>query len=76
MLDKGFRPMKKVFIIAAIVLGVSSCQKEVITPNDTNSNNMTLRDAEADPTIGDPDPNGDTGEITDPMRKKDKKDSK
>jgi hypothetical protein len=81
--------MNKVFIFAAFVLTMASCQKEVIVPQQETAG-MELRDeattptsvvpptvttttttSPTDPTV----PTEDPGDITDPMRKKDKKDS-
>jgi hypothetical protein len=81
--------MNKVFIFAAFVLTMASCQKEVIVPQQDTAG-MELKDeaitptsvvppsvttttttTPTDPTV----PTEDPGDITDPMRKKDKKDS-
>jgi hypothetical protein len=81
--------MNKVFIFAAFVLTMASCQKEVIVPQQETAG-MELRDEATTPTSvvpptvtttttstpTDPSvPTEDPGDITDPMRKKDKKDS-
>lgn len=81
--------MNKVFIFAAFVLTMASCQKEVIVPQQETAG-MELRDEATTPTsvvpptvtttttttTTDPTvPTEDPGDITDPMRKKDKKDS-
>jgi hypothetical protein len=70
--------MKKVVFIAFIVLGATSCQKEVFTPSSKATENVTLRGTSTDPIVDEPttSPDGDGGEITDPLRKRDKKDSK
>jgi hypothetical protein len=80
--------MNKVFIFAVFLLTMASCQKEVIIPNDETTV-MELKDgvsssadvpttvttttttAPTEPVV----PTEDPGDITDPMRKKDKKDS-
>lgn len=81
--------MNKVFIFAAFVLTMASCQKEVIVPQQDTAE-MILKDESTTPTPvvtpivttttttspTDPVvPTEDPGDITDPMRKKDKKDS-
>lgn len=78
--------MNKVLIFAAFVLTMSSCQKEVIVPQQDTAG-MILKDESTSPTSvvtpivtttspTDPIvPTEDPGDITDPMRKKDKKDS-
>jgi len=81
--------MNKVFIFAAFVLTMVSCQKEVIVPNQEQGA-VELRDGTATTSNDSPNiittttttsptepvvPTEDPGDITDPMRKKDKKDS-
>jgi hypothetical protein len=81
--------MNKVLIFAAFVLTMASCQKEVIVPQQDTAG-MILKDESTSPTSvvtpivttttttspTDPVvPTEDPGDITDPMRKKDKKDS-
>ena len=81
--------MKKVFIFAAFVLTMASCQKEVIVPQQDTAG-MELKDGATTPTSDVPPtvttttttsptdpvvPTEDPGDITYPMRKKDKKDS-
>jgi hypothetical protein len=81
--------MNKVFIFAAFVLTMASCQKEVIIPQQDTAG-MELKDEATTPTSVVPPtvttttttsptdpvvPTEDPGDITDPMRKKDKKDS-
>lgn len=82
--------MNKVFIFAVFILTMVSCQKEVIVPNQEQES-VELRDGAATTPIVSPNvittttttsnptepvvPTEDPGDITDPMRKKDKKDS-
>ena len=78
--------MKKLIIFVFILVGIASCQKEVIKPN-TGSSISTDRSAQStnggtstvDPNTGLPvtlDDNGNPivveDDITDPLRKKDK----
>lgn len=81
--------MKKIFIFSAFILTIASCQKEVFvpmhetssmelkdeatTPNPvvTHNNTTTTTTSPTEPVV----PTEDPGDITDPMRKKDKKDS-
>lgn len=76
--------MKKLIIFVFILVGIASCQKEVIKPNTGNSFPTEKRSTQAgdtyiDPITGLPVTLDDEGnpivsedDITDPLRKKDK----
>lgn len=76
--------MKKLIIFMFILVGIASCQKEVIKPNSGNSISTEKRSSQGgevtiDPNTGLPvtlDGDGNPvvieDDITDPLRKKDK----
>lgn len=76
--------MKKLIIFVFILVGIASCQKEVIKPNSGKASSTEKRSTQGgdtfiDPTTGLPvtlDNNGNPivieDDITDPLRKKDK----
>jgi hypothetical protein len=76
--------MKKLIIFVFILVGIASCQKEVIKPNSGNSPLMEKKSTQGgnttiDPNTGLPVTIGDDGnpivvedDITDPLRKRDK----
>lgn len=76
--------MKKLIIFVFILVGIASCQKEVIKPNSGNSFSTEKRSSQGgevtiDPNTGLPvtlDGDGNPivieDDITDPLRKKDK----
>lgn len=79
-----FIKMKKLIIFVLILVGIASCQKEVIKPNSGNCCTIEERstqggDTTIDPNTGLPVTLDDDGnpiviedDITDPLRKRDK----
>jgi hypothetical protein len=71
--------MKKIVYIAVLLFVAASCQKEDIRPNVQSIQNSTEKGVSGDGTETNPestDPNEEGNDITDPMRKKDKKGTK